>query len=212
MMEQLQRALEPIRRKIRLMAGRAVLSLLKNVVEVQVNLLDGEPKNAELFQQYGFRSMPLPGAEGLQLSGNGNRDHTLIFCMDDRRYQINLLAEEGEVSMYTDEGDYFVFRRGRMAEINTHQLLINAQTSVEINTATFAVNATASADINTAALTMEATSGAIIDTPTLGSTGDIVDNCNVPGAQPIKHMRDVHNTHEHPDPQGGTVGLPTVLM
>jgi phage baseplate assembly protein V len=105
MEELLRRALEPIRNKIRLMAGRAVLSLLKDAVTVQVELLKDEPRDAELFQQYGFRSRPLPGAEGIQLSANGNRDHTLIFCMDDRRYQIDLLAD-GECAVYDYLGKY----------------------------------------------------------------------------------------------------------
>ncbi|MBF8179665.1 phage baseplate assembly protein domain-containing protein [Herminiimonas contaminans] len=105
MSDDLARLLEPLRNKIRLLAGRAVVSLLKDVVTVQVKLLDGEPKEVEMFQQYGFRSRPLPGAEGVNLSGNGIRDLTYVFCVDDRRYQLDLL-ESGEAALYDHLGKH----------------------------------------------------------------------------------------------------------
>jgi phage baseplate assembly protein V len=140
MMDNLRRALDPIARKMRMMAGRAVLKLMKNVVSIQVEALQGEVRDAaELFQQYGFRSKPLPGAEGILLSLGGNRDHTVIICMDDRRYQLDLL-EAGEAAMYTDEGDSFVLKRGRIAELTTDRFVINAPGGTEFNTPLLKVN------------------------------------------------------------------------
>lgn len=110
-MMELRRALEPLQRKLRMMAGRAVLSLMQDAVIVQVKALDGEPlDNAELFQQYGFRSRPLQGAEGVLLALGGNRDHTIVVCMDDRRYQLDLLAN-GEAAIYDDLGKYVHLKR-----------------------------------------------------------------------------------------------------
>lgn len=109
-MEQLRRALEPLHRKLRLMAGRAVLSLMSDVFTAQVKALDGEVRDeAEVFQQYGFRSQPLPGAEGVLLSLAGSRDHTVILCLDDRRYTVAL--EGGECALYDDLGKYVVLKR-----------------------------------------------------------------------------------------------------
>lgn len=105
MSDEFARYLDPLKNKIRLLAGRAVISLLKDAVTVQVKLLDNEPKEAEMFQQYGFRSKPLSGAEGLNLSGNGNRDLTYVFCVDDRRYQLDLLAS-GEAALYDHLGKH----------------------------------------------------------------------------------------------------------
>lgn len=108
-MDQMRRAIDPIKTKMRLLAGRAVLALLKDAVTVQVNLLAEEPKSAEQFQQYGFRSRPLAGAEGIYLSLGGNRDHMVILCVDDRRYQLNL-CEDGEVALYDHLGKYVLLK------------------------------------------------------------------------------------------------------
>jgi len=106
----LRRAIEPLHRKLRLLAGRAVLSLMSDAFTMQIKALDGEVRDgAELFQQYGFRSQPLPGAEGILLSLDGNRDHTVVLCMDDRRYTVALV--DGECAMYDDLGKYIVLKR-----------------------------------------------------------------------------------------------------
>lgn len=155
-MDNLRRALEPLQRKLRMMAGRAVLSLMQDAVSVQIKALDGEDRDgAELFQQYGFRSRPLKGAEGVLLSIGGNRDHTVVICMDDRRYQLDLL-QDGEAAMYTDEGDYLVMKRGRLTTLNTHTFVINAQTAVEINTQTMTVNASNTVQTSTSAFSVDA--------------------------------------------------------
>lgn len=133
-MIELRRALEPMQRKLRMLAGRAVLSLMSDAVTAQIKALDGEVRDgAELFQQYGFRSRPLKGAEGVLLSLGGNRDHTVVVCVDDRRYQLDLL-KDGEVAMYTDEGDYLVFKRGRVAELNTQTFVVKASDGVRFET------------------------------------------------------------------------------
>lgn len=109
-MEAIRRALDPINRKLRMIAGRAVLSLMSDAFTAQVKAMDSEVRDgAEIFQQYGFRSQPLPGAEGILLSLGGNRDHTVILCMDDRRYTVTL--EGGECALYDDLGKYIVLKR-----------------------------------------------------------------------------------------------------
>ena len=108
-MEQLRRALEPLQRKLRMMAGRAVLSLMSDAFTAQIKALEGEVRDgAEVFQQYGFRSQPLAGAEGILLSLAGNRDHTVILCLDDRRYTVTLAG--GECAMYDHLGKYIVLK------------------------------------------------------------------------------------------------------
>lgn len=88
------------------MAGRAVVSLVHDGLKLQealVRLLDGEDvDHVERFQQYGFTSVPHPGAEGIYLSLNGSRDHGVLICVDDRRFRLVGLAN-GEVALYDDQ-------------------------------------------------------------------------------------------------------------
>lgn len=127
----------PMHRRIRLMVGRAIIRLVNDatkVQEAQVTLLEDETRaGVERFQEYGFTSVPLPGAEAVMVSVSGNRDHGVIIAVDDRRYRLKGLAS-GEVAIYTDEGDTIVLKRGRLIEVTTQTLKINASTKVEMVT------------------------------------------------------------------------------
>lgn len=198
-MEDFRRFLDPIGRKIRMMAGRAVLKLMKNAVSIQVQGLEGEVRDAaELFQQYGFRSKPLPGAEGILLSLGGNRDHTVVICLDDRRYQLELL-QKGEVAVYTDEGDYLHFKRERTIEINTVNLVVNAENSVEFNTTSFAVNASSSIAMSTGSFGVSASAGSQMETGLLQVTGGDIKADNIS----LKH-----HLHTGVTPGSGSTGEP----
>jgi phage baseplate assembly protein V len=103
----LHKTLGPIRRKLSLMVTRAVLAMTDDeplLQEVQAKLLGGETlAGLERFQQYGFTSVPLAGAEAIALSLGGNRTHTVIVNVDDRRYRLTNL-KGGEVALYDDRG------------------------------------------------------------------------------------------------------------
>lgn len=123
------RLLAPLRTRIANLVSRAVVELIKDstgLQVMQVSALDGETREAlERFQQYGFTSVPLGGAEAVVLFVGGRRDHGLVLSVDDRRYRKKSL-EAGEVAIYTDEGDYLLMSRGRIVEIQ-------AGTKVRIN-------------------------------------------------------------------------------
>ena len=98
----------PLRRRVLLTVGRAVLQLVddaRKLQSVQVVALDGEVLDgAERFQQYGFTSHPHPQAECVVLAVGGIRQHPIVIAVDDRRYRLVGL-EEGEVALYTDEDE-----------------------------------------------------------------------------------------------------------
>lgn len=115
--------INPLKRRALLTIGRAVLSAAaddsKKMQLLQVSLLAGETKDdVERFQNYGFTSVPLEGAEACAVFVGGDRDHGIIIAVDDRRYRLKGLAA-GEVALYTDEGDKLVFKRGGKLEITT---------------------------------------------------------------------------------------------
>ena len=106
-MNGLDRLLGPLKRRIMLMIGRAVVELVNDgqkLQAVQISLLEGEVRvNVERFQNYGMTSCPHPGAEAIAASVMGNRDHCVVIAVDDRRYRLQSL-EQGEVALYDDLG------------------------------------------------------------------------------------------------------------
>lgn len=133
--DQLSDYLAPMRRKISLMLGRAVIKLVNDARAVQTNQLsilkDEVRDDVERFQEYGFTSVPLPGCEAMVGFFGGDRNHGIVFATEDRRYRLKGL-EGGEVALYTDEGDKIHFKRGNIIEIQTKTLIVNAETEVQV--------------------------------------------------------------------------------
>ena len=103
-----ERLLRPLKRRVLLMVGRAVLLLLDDTARLQalqVEGLTGETLDAlQRIQQYGFTSNPHPGAECIVLSLGGARQHSIVIAADDRRYRPTGLPA-GAVCHYTSEDD-----------------------------------------------------------------------------------------------------------
>ena len=121
----LLRLIAPLRRRVLLMVGRAVLTLVddaRRMQTVQVQALAGETlADVERVQQYGLTSHPHPGAECVVVSVGGMRQHPLVVAVDDRRHRPTGLAQ-GEVALYTDEDSddaphRVILRRGRRIEL-----------------------------------------------------------------------------------------------
>jgi len=106
--------------------------------------------NREYMQHYGFTSRPLSGAEAIIIK-DGN--HIVMIASDDRRYRIAL--ENGEVCLYTDEGDFIHFKRNKLLHISTgNKLLVDATNDIEINTKTAVVNASLKCQVNSPEINM----------------------------------------------------------
>ncbi len=81
-------------------------------------------EDREMFQQYGFTSMPQPGAEGIVIH-EGN--HYIMIATEDRRYRIPI--EAGEVCLYTDEGDFIRLERGKQISITSGNKIVATSTN-----------------------------------------------------------------------------------
>lgn len=106
--------------KIRLAIGRAIVKLITDstkIQELQLQLLSDELRaRVERFQDYGFTSVPMEGAEAIVLFVGGDRSHGIAVKVDDRRYRKKDL-EPGEVCMYTKNGDYVLIKDGGIIEV-----------------------------------------------------------------------------------------------
>ena len=120
MMQQLNKAMQPVRDRIKMMVARGVLKAISDsggVQTIQAGLLADELKDGiERFQNYGFTSHPHAGAEAAIMFMGGNRDHGICVAVDDKRYRIKGL-QGGEVAIYDDLGTKIVLKRGNEVEI-----------------------------------------------------------------------------------------------
>jgi phage baseplate assembly protein V len=129
-------------RRVSMLVTRARCALVddeKKMQQVQVELLADETKDAvERFQQYGFTSHPLNGAEAVSVFLGGGRDHGIVLAIDDRRYRLTKL-EKGDVALYTDEGTKIVLGRERTITIDCDKRHEESSEEVTIKTKTFKV-------------------------------------------------------------------------
>lgn len=134
---QLNRLLEPIRVRVRMLICRAIVSMVddsKAIQIVQLNLTKDDVKDGiERVQNYGFTSKPLNGAEAVALFLQGNRDNGLCIAIDDSRYRINTLPDGG-VAMYDYDGNYVKMTKDNGIEINAQnkKVVVHADEDIEI--------------------------------------------------------------------------------
>lgn len=144
MMRALAKFKDSMGRRLAQLVSRAVIQMVNDaggLQELQVQALADELLDrVERFQQYGLTTVPLPGAEGLLLSVGGSRSNAVIIAVDDRRYRLQGL-EDGEVALYTDEGDFIHLKRGHLVEVSTETLRVKATTQVLFETPSFAMTA-----------------------------------------------------------------------
>jgi len=183
MIRLLNKLLNPVRRKIRQLVTRGVVTLIDSstlMQSLQVELLSGEVLDkVEHFEGYGFTAHPNDGAEVLAVSLNGRRAHTIVIAAADRRFRLKNLAK-GEVALYTDEGDVIHFKRG-------NHIVIDAASKVTVKAPN--VDITASTKVTVTA-------------PECDFTG----NVNITGEATIGGI--AFSTHVHPGDSGGITGAP----
>lgn len=197
-----------ILRRIALMVGRGIVRICNDgeaVQTLQIGALSGEIlPDVEKVQPYGFSSVPLPGAEVVFIAPGGLRENAVAIVADDRRYRFKGM-KSGEVVLYTDEGDFIRFHRGRRIEVVSGTQVDVTAPDVKIVTQRLSVEASESIAMNTASFSLSA-DDCTIDTPTLKVTGDVLDK-SAGGGKTMSSMRETYDSHTHNevDKEGGGV-------
>jgi phage baseplate assembly protein V len=116
----MMRALESLVQKMRAASGIGELTLTddsKTTQRAQFKSKGGQVfEDARRYETYGISIRPLRGAGVLwSLVGFVTR-HVAVLSYPDPRYRKKGL-QEGEVSLYTDEGDYIILSRGRIVKV-----------------------------------------------------------------------------------------------
>ncbi|WP_336331648.1 phage baseplate assembly protein domain-containing protein [Pseudomonas putida] len=137
-------------------------------IGVEMEGLAGESVSGELMQHYGFVSGPLAGAEYIVLPVGGSTKHSVVVASGDGRYRLKVA--DGEVALYTDEGDCIHLKRGRLIEVKTDTLVISASTKI------------------------------VLDTPMVDATGEVKDKTRTMQADRELYNQHVHGSSPKPSP------------
>lgn len=198
--------LAPLRRRISMLVERAVVELVYDSLKMQglqIGVLADEVRdNVERFQEYGFTSHPHRGAEAIVLAAGGVRSRAIVVAVDDRRYRKKDLAP-GEVALYTDEGDYILFKRGRIVEVI-------AGTELKVTAPLVTIAAATKVVVTTPLVEM---SGDLVVTGSItGANVTAVQNvADQNGAKTMAGMRNTFNQHTHNE-TGGATNAPNQQM
>lgn len=182
---------------------KMVRVLINSVVEGVIKRFSGSGRSGEtftsreFFQQYGFTSRPLMGAEGILI-----KDGNVLYLVasDDRRYRLQIL--DGEVALYTDQGDKVHLARGQVivksgGKVHVEAPLIEALATTKISLTAPVVEVSQNLTVG----------GSMNATGTITSATSIADPTGTMAA-----MRSAYNGHTHTDPQGGVTGGPSAGM
>jgi len=135
MRRMLNMVLKPLRRKVRQLVSRGVVTLIdpnQLMQMLQVELLKNEVlDDIEHFEAYGMTAHAPDDSEVLTASLNGQRSHTVAIAVANRSFRLKGLAK-GEVALYTDEGDVIHFKRGNHIYIDAMNKITSKAPNVEI--------------------------------------------------------------------------------
>lgn len=164
------RFVAPMRGRIELMIGRAVITFVNDSLKaqgVQIEALADEVHDdVEHFQHYGYTSVPLAGAEAVVAFLGGLRSHGVVIATVDRRHRLLNLAP-GEVAIHDD--------LGQKVHLTRDGIVIETELPITINGEAIDITVTGSASVSAQSVDVTADSVAIdSDSITLAGGGAAV--------------------------------------
>lgn len=135
-MQGLNRVLAPIKRSLKLLVNRGVMSFVSDEHKrqnVQIRLQSDEViDDAERFQNYGFSSVPTAG-EVIALEVGGKRSHIAVLVVDDKGVRPTGL-KAGDVVIYHQEGHRLLLTENGEAILSCQKFTVQAEQQVRFET------------------------------------------------------------------------------
>lgn len=208
----MNRLLDPIRRRIATLVSRAVLAAVNaapGCQTLQVTILADEPQvDVEHMEPYGFTSNPPAGAEGVILNVAGQRGAAVGLNFGNRSVRVTGL-KSGEVCIFTDEGDKITLKRDRHMEVETLHLLVKAEEDIAMETKTYTVKASGGVAYQTPSYQLGGTGGcAAAISANMAITGNTTQNGSITSTGDQVAGGISQTGHTHPGCQGGSTGAP----
>lgn len=208
--EVMRRLIDPVKRRLQMVASRAIINLVNDAGKIQLvqaSMLATELQdNIERFQEFGFTSVPLPGAQAVVICMGGNRAHPIIVAVDDPKYR-KLGLQGGETAIYNSHGDYILLKK--TGEI---QIVCSTKVSVTTPLAEFSSNVTIDGNLlvdgNIVTVGSVLAPGGVSASATPPVPGELTD-----GVGEMSGLRTIYNSHTHVENNiPGSTNVPTQLM
>ena len=120
-LKQIAHILRPIRNRVMNTVARAVIQTIDEDLKMQMlqlGILEGEDgDDCENFQGYGFKSVPLKGAECVVVYPGGDRGVPLVVATEDRRHRPTGW-DPGDAGLYNDKGAVVRLKNNGDIEVN----------------------------------------------------------------------------------------------
>ena len=116
----LERVLNAIKSRIRLMVGKCLITACKDNAAT-ISLLLGESReDVEFYQQYGFSSRPVGSVGGVALFIGGSRDNGVLVASRGDDADMKMSLEPGEVAVHSKFGTAIVLKKDGSVLIKTN--------------------------------------------------------------------------------------------
>ncbi|MGL4754345.1 MAG: phage baseplate assembly protein V [Aeromonadaceae bacterium] len=134
-MRDVQKLIAPMMRRLRLIADRAVVTMVKDSLHrqgLQLKVLaDETADDVERFQNYGHTSVPPAGSEAIVLGIGGARAGLVAIAVEDKSVRPKDL-EAGDNCLYHLEGHRIILRKDGLLELEAKTVIINASEKLSI--------------------------------------------------------------------------------
>ncbi|WP_394294617.1 phage baseplate assembly protein V [Aeromonas rivipollensis] len=128
-MRDVQKLMAPMMRRLRLIADRAVVTMVTDSLQrqgLQLKVLaDETADDVERFQNYGHTSVPPTGSEAIVLGIGGARAGLVAIAVEDKSVRPKDL-EAGDNCLYHLEGHRIILRKDGLLELEAKTVIINA--------------------------------------------------------------------------------------
>ena len=199
----ISRALEEIKRRISLLVAKDLVEAVDDSGDLQkmdvIGLAEERRKSVPRIQEFGFSSLPTPGAVAIALRLEGARSTSVIVATDDPRYRPKNL-QPGEAMIYNAFGDYVKLKASGEIEIKASSKVLVTAPQVEL-TGNLKVDGNIDVEQNATIKGAAAVTGAVTGATVSDATGT------------MGSVRSNYNPHTHPVTDApGTTGTPTPEM
>lgn len=124
-----QKLLAPLQRRLRLIADRAIVTMVNDALQrqnLQLKVLADEgADDVERFQNYGHTSVPPAGSEAIVLGLGGARAGLVAIAVEHKGFRPKGL-EDGDSCLYHLEGHNLTLHKDELAELTAKTVIIHA--------------------------------------------------------------------------------------